>query len=230
MKLFYIRIGLIGLLIWFLCHPAFCEDITKTPIEKSDATLDHVLEKIEKKYAGAGFGVDFEQESTLKAMQITDTASGKAFFDHPDKMRWEYEKPDRQLIISNGMSLWIYKPNDNQVMIGKSPDFFKNGKGASFLTDIESIRTKFSVKINQIMPDKSYELKLVPLETNLDLAYIFLVVSGDTYDIREIKTCNSYGDETRIMFKNMTFQNNLAQSMFTFTIPPGADVLSLDEE
>ena len=32
-------------------------------------------------------------------MDITDTASGKAFFKRPGMMRWEYEEPDRQVIV-----------------------------------------------------------------------------------------------------------------------------------
>ena len=227
-----LKLSLTLLFFWTLTAPVVMGGDNTSPPQTSpspDQTLDHLLIDIEKKYSGNSFAVEFDQESTLKAMEITDTASGKAFFKYPDKMRWEYEKPDRQLIISNGDLLWIYKPEENQVMTGRSPDFFKNGKGASFLTDITSIRKKFTITINRMVLDEFYELKLIPLETNLDLTHVFLMVSKDTHEIKKISTTNSYGDETHITFKKLTFTTQMKDDQFKFDIPPGTDILSLDE-
>ena len=74
-----------------------------------------------------------------------------------------------------------------------------------------------------------YELKLIPMETNLDLTHVFLLVSKDTHEIKKISTTNSYGDETHITFKNLTFTTQMKDDQFKFDIPPGTDVLSLDE-
>lgn len=225
----YLPAAFFCLFLTLFLHPAFGEDVKADPKDQSDTALNELLGNIEKKYGRRAFSVDFDQESTLKAMQITDTATGKAFFQHPDKMRWEYETPDPQIIISNGEELFIYKPDENQVMTGKSPDFFRDGKGASFLTDIASIRKKFSVKIQQTLPKNIHELKLVPLKANLDIAYVLLFVSGESFEIQEIKTCNSYGDITRIIFKNIVFKDHLGNDRFAFSIPPEADIISMDE-
>lgn len=197
--------------------------------QSSSLTVDQILEKIEKKYSGTGFSVSFDQESTLKAMQITDTASGKAFFKHPNMMRWEYEKPTRQLIITDGTSLWIFKPEENQVMLGKSPSFFGDGKGASFLTDIQSIRKKFKVRIEKADGGPNLILRLIPENTDLDLSYILLTVSKITYTINQISTYNSYEDETKIIFKEVKFSKESDNKMFKFKIPKDADILSYEE-
>ena len=76
-------------------------------------------------------------------------ASGKVYIKYPGMMRWEYEKPDRQIIITDADKLWIYRPEDNQVMTGKAPTFFRDGKGASFLSDIRLIRQKFDISLEQ---------------------------------------------------------------------------------
>ena len=115
----------------------------------SGLTLDDIIKKVESRYAVSGFSAFFLQASTIKAMEITDSASGKAFFKHPDKMRWEYETPDRQTIITNGNTLWIYRPEDNQVMVGKAPCFFEDGKGFSFLSDMESVKKKFYILLEK---------------------------------------------------------------------------------
>ena len=122
----FVSVACLCFLLAFFLHPAIGEEPAVESLSKSDNTLNALLGNIEKKYGRRAFSVDFDQESTLKAMQITDTAKGKAFFQHPDKMRWEYETPDPQIIISNGEELYIYKPDENQVMTGKSPDVFRD--------------------------------------------------------------------------------------------------------
>jgi outer membrane lipoprotein-sorting protein len=50
-----------------------------------------------------------------------------------------------------------------------------------------------------------------------------------TFDVFRIVTYNSYGDETRIALSNIQFQMSLDDSMFSFQIPQGVEVLQLDE-
>ena len=144
-------------------------------------------------------------------------------------MRWEYEKPEKQVIITDGFKLWIYRPADNQVMVGSAPAFFSDGKGASFLSDITLIRKKFNISLGQSKDDFFYELKLEPLEKTLDVTDIRLSVTKNTFTVIRVVTYNSYGDENRIELLNHRFKVNLEDSLFSFDAPPGTDVLQLDE-
>ena len=196
---------------------------------ESDLTLDQILDRVEKHYTGKSFQAKFDQESTIKAMDIVDFASGKIFVRYPGMMRWEYEKPEKQTIITDGHKLWIYRPSDNQVLTGSAPTFFSDGKGASFLSDIKLIRQKFRISLENSKEDFFYELKLEPLEKKLDVTDIRLSVTKNTFTVIRIITYNSYGDENRIEFTNHQFDVKLNDSLFSFKIPPGADVLLLDE-
>ena len=196
---------------------------------ESERTLEQILDRVEKHYAGKSFQAEFIQESTIKAMNIVDFASGKIFVRYPGMMRWEYEKPEKQIIITDGHKLWIYRPSDNQVMTGNAPAFFSDGKGASFLSDIKLIRQKFKITLENSKEDFFYELKLQPLEKKLDVTDIRLSVTKNTSTVIRIITYNSYGDENRIEFANHQFDVKLEDSLFSFKIPPGADVVQLDE-
>ena len=90
---------------------------------KSELTLEQILDRVEKHYTGKSFQANFIQESTIKAMEIVDFASGKIFVRYPGMMRWEYEKPEKQTIITDGHKLWIHRPADNQVLTGSAPTF-----------------------------------------------------------------------------------------------------------
>ena len=203
-----------------------------TAAESTDFTVDHILDRVEKKYADSKFSADFIQKSTIKAMDITDLATGKVYIKYPGMMRWEYEKPDRQIIITDANKLWIFRPEDNQVMTGNAPTFFRDGKGASFLSDIRLIRQKFDISLEQGKPEESdlfYHLKLIPLEKTMDISTIRLLVSQKTFNVLQVSTLNYYGDETRIDLVNSAFGVNLADSLFSFEIPEGVDVLQIDE-
>jgi len=196
----------------------------------SGLSPDDIIQKVESRYAVSGFSAFFFQASTIKAMEITDSASGKAFFKRPDKMRWEYETPDRQTIITNGNTLWIYRPEDNQVMVGKAPSFFEDGKGFSFLSDMESVKKKFYILLEKKAEDDTHVLKLLPIEKTFDVSVIYLFVSTKTFEVVKIVTYNSYEDETRIEFKDIRFKQKLDESLFNFNIPEGVEVLHLDEQ
>jgi outer membrane lipoprotein carrier protein len=202
---------------------------TQVAVAETSASLDQILEGMEKRYANSKFSAKFLQESTIKAMEITDFASGKVYVRHPGKMRWEYEKPDRQIIITDGFKLWIYRPEDNQVMTGSAPDFFRDGRGASFLSDIKLIRNKFDIALLTSEKNLFYELKLIPLEKNMDVADIRLSVSKDSFTVARVVTYNFYGDETRIELLNSKFNVEMGDDLFSFEIPEGVDVLKIDE-
>ena len=223
---------LVFTLVFIYAQAVLCQNsspILNSAEEGMNLSLDDIVKRIENRYDVSDFSADFFQASTIKAMEITDTASGKAFFKQPGRMRWEYEMPDRQIIISDSKTLWIYRPDDNQVMIGDSPSFFGDGKGACFLSDMKLIRQKFSIILEKKEDYGYHVLKLIPKEKTFDVSVIYLSVSAMTFDVFRIVTYNSYGDETRIALSNIQFKLNLDDSMFSFQIPKGVEVLQIDE-
>jgi outer membrane lipoprotein carrier protein len=191
--------------------------------------LDEIVKQVEKRYDVPGFTADFHQISIIKAMDITDEATGKMYVRKPEMMRWEYEKPEHQIIITNAERLWIYRPQDNQVIVGKAPAFFAGGKGAGFLADIKVLRRKFDISVAPSDADQFHVLKLVPIEKTIDVERILLYVSKTTYTVERVVTYNAYGDETLIDLVNARFDRVPDPALFTFTIPEGTDVVTMDE-
>lgn len=192
-------------------------------------SLEEILQGVEKRYAGTGFSARFHQRSILKAMDLADAASGTILVKRPGKMRWAYEEPEKQLIITNGIDLWIYKPEDNQVTVGKAPSFFADGKGASFLSDMKQVREKFDIALETGAPEGHYMLKLTPHGSGIDIAVIYLTLSAQTFDIARIVTYNAYGDENLIDLKEIEYLDRIDDAQFQFEIPKGTDILQMDE-
>ncbi|GBC60881.1 outer membrane lipoprotein carrier protein LolA [Desulfonema ishimotonii] len=192
-------------------------------------SVDDILNHVEQRYTGPGFTARFTQKSTIKAMDITDMAEGRVSIKRPGMMRWEYEKPEKQIIITNGASLWVYRPEDNQVMVGSAPAYFGDGKGASFLSDIRTVREKFTVSLEKGEDPACYRLKLLPKDQTLDISAIWLSVSVKEFNVEQIITHNSYEDETLIEMQQLQFNRDIDDAVFSFDIPEGADIVQLEE-
>jgi outer membrane lipoprotein carrier protein len=192
-------------------------------------TIDAIIAGVEARYNVPGFTAEFDQESILKAMAVTDTASGTLMVRQPGKMRWEYIVPDPQTIITDGNDLWMYRPEENQVMVGKAPAFFGKGKGAGFLSNIKIIREGFQISQESEPDPKFYRLKLVPNKSSADLIEMQLDIAKKTFDLIRVITFNVYGDETRIELKNCNFAKVPPEDLFQFTIPEGADVVQMNQ-
>lgn len=191
-------------------------------------SVDQILGKVEDVYTETGFSADFIQASTIKAMEITDTAAGRLMVKYPGKMRWIYQEPERQIIVSDGKHLWIYRPEDNQVLRGQASEFFGEGKGAGFLSDIRKLREDFHVTLEDIRFGEYYSLMLAPIRKTWDLVRINLLVSKLNYQIKQVYTYNAYEDVTRIEFTNLEFDVSMDPSLFDFKMPANVDILELD--
>jgi len=190
--------------------------------------LDIILDRLEARYDVPGFAADFSQESTVKAMEITDTAAGRVLVRRPNMMRWEYLRPEPQLIVSDGKALWVHRPADNQVLTGSAPALFGDGKGAGFLTDMRLLRRKFTATRLEDRGDPFHRLKLLPIAKTPDISEVELTIDKESMLVLRIVTVNAYGDITRIELTNTRFFNEAPDpAQFRFDIPAGAEVLPL---
>lgn len=192
-----------------------------------DNKTAQIVSGIEAKYANKSFSADFEQASHLTALDVTETAKGRAWFSHPGKMKWAYESSDNHEIITNGKELWIYRPEENQVMTGNAAPFFQSGSGGAFLADIRKIREEFSVEPGE-SGDNFAQLILTPKKQTPELAKIRITVDLPGYEIPVVETENIYGDTTKFIFTNIQF-SVLDEQIFEFTPPPGTEIIEIEQ-
>ena len=190
-----------------------------------DPLVDQVLSGVEARYASSAFSARFDIESTLKAMQVTDTAAGRLMVKYPGKMRWEYEQPDPMLFITNGVTLWMYQPEERQVTLGQAAEVLGGSQGASFLSDVRLLRQQFQIDLDPNGSSELARLKLTPREGTFDIAFITMTIALATHDVIEVITTNQYDDTTRIVFHDIAFQQTFPDALFEFEIPEGTDVL-----
>jgi outer membrane lipoprotein carrier protein len=199
-----------------------CQALAQDPA----GTKEAILAGIEKRYAGKSFSARFSQISRLAALEITDKASGKAFFSHPGKMAWEYETPESHRIITNGKLLWIYRPDEQQVMTGDASQFFKSGAGGAFLSDISLIRSGFDIQVREEAADY-FELELTNRKKQKDLDSIVIRVAKKTFEIIRVVTRNPYDDTNLFEFSDIRF-HSIDPDKFNFQAPVGTSEIEME--
>ncbi|MCB9481213.1 MAG: outer membrane lipoprotein carrier protein LolA [Desulfobacteraceae bacterium] len=182
------------------------------------SSTDELVEKVEKRYSKKTFKADFFQESVLKALDIRQNAGGFVIFSHPGKMYWQYNFPDKQEIITNSETVWIYVHEDNQVTIASAGDYFKEGMGGSFLSNIGSISKNYEIKSKNIEDNDKALVILKPLVKGA-IAEIEVLILKENGKILSVKTLSQSSDETVLIFKNEEFLTDIDENIFNF-IPP----------
>jgi outer membrane lipoprotein carrier protein len=198
------------------------------PAKPMSKEVQAILKQIEDKYGAPSFSAHFTQESPLPEIQVTETAEGDVYFKKPGKFRWEYKKPEILNYISNGETLWIYSPEDNNVWLGKSRDFFGKGSSANVLTDVKQIRNQFTVTLAESKDEDTSRIKLVPKSKSIGFTDIFLTIDTHSHEITKIVSFNMNGEETRITLSNLKFQALNDDTQFNFTVPKNANIIPLE--
>ena len=203
------------------------DSVASDPLSISD-----ILGKVQQRYGAGDFEADFVQESLLKAMDMVDTAKGHLYFARPGMMRWHYKTPEEYLIITDGDTVWIYRPEENLVMLGRAAEYFGSEKGTDLFSNPRELSREFIVELapRQLQEKDYHVLRLVPKTERPDLAELNLFISKETFNIMKTVTYNTFGDRTTIRFESYRFNQGLNSSLFVFNIPHGAEVVQLQSK
>ena len=191
--------------------------------------LDEVVAKVQEQYeVHTDFQADFIQETLIKSLGRKQQAEGVVYFKKPGKMRWIYRLPTKQEIISDGKTLWTYRPENKQVVVSPMTQAFQSKAPSTFLAGIGNLKKDFQARfLQEPTPATDYYLELTPIEAQGSLEKLFLTIENETFRILQAKVQDAMGNITQISFSRIKFNNNLSDSLFTFTPPPGVEVFKM---
>ncbi len=191
-----------------------------------------VLREIQKRYeATHDFEANFIQETTGKMMKGHPKAEGKVYFKKKGMMRWDYRTPNQKL-ISNGVTLWYYQPEEKQVLIYNVAKVIRERIPLAFLSGEGSLSRDFNLtNFNESMApgENHFVLEMVPKEPFPALVKLILTVDKKTYMVVQSDVIDELGNMTRTRFVDIKTNLSLSDSLFNFTIPPGTEVLKFQE-
>jgi outer membrane lipoprotein carrier protein len=188
-----------------------------------------VITKVQTIYDKAGgFQARFLQESTIKAAGASDSAAGWVYFMSPCRMRWQYETPPSQKkeIVSDGRLVWMYTPGDAVVMVYKLDKVLRSDLVMRFFSGIGLVHKDFNITWQRPpQPGASYVIDLFPKKAQPELKRLTLTINPDTYLVEKLDFSNALGEKTRFTFTHMKLGVPFGTSFFSFTPPPGVQVI-----
>jgi outer membrane lipoprotein carrier protein len=194
-----------------------------------EPTPDSIMTRVQAQYDKAGgFQARFLQESRLKAAGASESAAGWMYFMKPSRMRWQYETPPEQKkeIVSDGRLVWMYMPADGVVMVYKLDQVLRSDLVMRFFSGLGQFHKDFTVSW-QSPPREgaSYVIDLFPQKEQPELKRLTLTINPETYLVEKLEFSNALGEESRFTFSQVKLEMPFGPDFFTFTPPPGVQVV-----
>jgi outer membrane lipoprotein carrier protein len=221
------RTALVGVLAWMLSMgPAGLPTQARAAV-----TQDEVVEKLQSTCSQIqDLRAQFHQTATNRSLGQVQEASGLFLVKRPGKMRWEYQKPEPRLFVTDGKTLWVFSPGDKQVVVQSLDQAFTSRTPLSFLAGDCQLRRDFNFTTVEHAGTRaspaSMILDLRPKQAEAGIARMLLEVNLQTYVVEKTTVFDAVGNTTVIALTNVKLNVGLGDQQFQFTPPAGVTVVT----
>jgi len=224
-----------------------------------NVSLNDVVETLERPFRAVtprgeaiqDFAADFSQLSRLVSLDREQRGHGRVEIRFQQQagsrsaqtqFRWEYDQPNHQEIVSDGETLWVYMPENNQV-IQSTIDTTREAQAEdpmAFLTGLGNLSRDFSIHWADPNHDGkgNYVLQLRPRRVSALISTMQITVdreavidltrnnvSGQRLPIIASSVTDPNGNTTLIEFSQARINRGISGTSFRFSVPPGVDVV-----
>ncbi len=200
--------------------------------ELASSEAHQLLGKVQTTYAAINtLHGNFKQDSYVAALDEQGTSSGEMWFGKPGKMRWVYANPRPQTVVINGGTLWLYQPENRQVVIDDIGNVLLSSLPVSFMMGLGNLSRDFELQ-GACSVAEGVVLRLVPQkkgpqETQGEALEGFdLLVDADRGLPKGAKISSLGGNVTAIVFSNLSTKGGSQPAgRFVLEYPKGVDVM-----
>jgi outer membrane lipoprotein carrier protein len=184
-------------------------------------------------------------ERYIENGSVLRSEAGTAYFRRPGKMRWEYERPEKDLFLVDGKTAWFYVPADHtvtRVPAKQSEDLrtplallageMKISRICAKVEIAESekpLREGDTVLRCRVRGEKKDAENAAPAESVLGANgtdAIFFEVVRDTGELARLIVRQAAGVEVEFRFENWRFDPPIPETMFRFQPPAGVAIVN----
>lgn len=186
------------------------------------AHADGAVQRLDNFFSGLKtLQADFVQQVLGQHGEVLDQASGKLWISRPDRFRWDYTKPYRQVIVGDGTNLWTYDAGLQQATVKPLSEALV-GTPATLLSGAAPPQQLFKVS-NAGTSDGDQWVELEPRSQNRHYQSIRLGFKGRILD--KMMMVDAFGQRTLFTFTHVQRNVTVPAKRFHFTPPSGADVI-----
>lgn len=151
-------------------------------------------------------------------------AKGTFYLQRPGRFRWQYDSPNKQVIIADGKRVYLHDLDLDQVS-HQSQEKALRGTPALLLAEDEPFGRQFIAKPLDSTDGRSW-VALKPKATDSDIVRIELGFGAEGLDSMIME--DSFGQETRLNFSGTKRNPSLDPGLFKIDEKAISDFLSFD--
>ena len=200
---------------------------TAQPARTQDAAA--VVSGIQKKYASiTDLKSSFTQEIRTKDRDEKISSSGKVWFKKPGMMKWQYEEPWKDTIVSDGKKVWHFYSQENQVVETEFDSVWAGSLGSyTVISILEELDRLFDVRIGAGSKDERGNILLdLRQKEHKQAKQVTIAVDPKTYTLRRIIIGDLFGNTTIIELGAAEVNLGTPDSFFTFRKPEGTETVT----
>lgn len=187
---------------------------TAQPGTSSNA-LTHFLDGLQT------FSAGFEQVVENEFGEELERSHGVLYVERPGRFHWAYWEPFPQLIISDGLSLWIFDEDLEQVTVRDITESIDDSPAAVLGGEVD-VEQHYVVIDGGTVEGVNW-LELTPRDIESQYATVRLGFRND--HLAGMELFDNLGQKTRISFQDTRRNPPLEPGLFEFTPPEGVDVV-----
>ncbi len=167
-----------------------------------------------------GLRAEFRQTVTDARGRLLERAEGSVALARPGRFRWDYRVPE-QLIISDGVTVWLYDVELEQVSVRAAGDALA-GTPAMLLAGEGDLNGDFEIT-DAGQQDGLDWSRLTPRRADGDFREVRLGFAGR--ELRRMTLFDRLGQTTVLEFLQVERNPRFDSSLFEFEPPPGVDIV-----
>jgi outer membrane lipoprotein carrier protein len=180
-----------------------------------------VIEKMQKNYDQARTSAPTSRRSTpTSPSTATKVSSGEVAFKKGGRMRWDYDKPDPQMFVSDGRSAGCTspatsRPSARDLKQSQLPARWPSsgqGQADRRVRDRPGRRDRLRHKAD-------YRLSLKPKQPQSTYKAIYFIVDAKTFYVTESVLVNAQGDINDITFADVKVNTKIADTALQVDAP-----------
>jgi outer membrane lipoprotein carrier protein len=153
--------------------------------------------------------------------KVSERSSGRLALQAPRQFRWQVQKPSEQLIVADGLNVFSYDVDLEQVTVRAQGEAEANSPLAVLL-DPSLLQSQFNIAPSADQNGLQW-LKLLPKSKDGDFKEAALGFKNN--QLLQMRLFDQLGQGTEIVFRNWKRNNKIERSQFQFVVPKGVDVV-----
>jgi len=200
----------------------FCANLWANTIKKSTNSAGLLAQMLQQSNTLTG---NFSQLTLDGNGSKLQEMSGTLQLKRGYKFKWHIVEPLEQLVVSNGIKVWMYDPDLEQVTVQNLDSRFIHTPGVLLSGNAEQIEQAFNVSHSEAGDLIDFILKPKKTTEQDSSLFVSLRVSLRRGVLNDMQMIDSVGQRTNIVFFALKHNEKIADSVFEFTIPAGVDVI-----